>query len=1148
MSSPALEPDSPSGGKHNNSNSNSNNISPVSSPTPGTGTGTGVTRAQQQQQQQQRLQVLENQPSSPFAASDDEYAYTDIVLSDEGSYVDFVDMDDLDESERSDLEELAVLDHLLFTQQQNQQNQQQHQLQLDGMSQILRSIELVTTMEEEGDDCEDDDDDDDGDADDEGDDGDADDDEGDDQDIDIDISAPNISGIPPPPLTTDLPYASLSQTASSDAVSPITSPVSSRSRSKQFSAMLVDDKPWRMRLSVPGSSSNNNTSNNNSNTSNNNSNSNSASRQFLRYIRKPWNTRSSSDRQQPSTEDGDGSLPPVSSSAANADEQQQPPLSPTDTRSTSNARRSARQQQELLLADDVLGDSSASDEVSSGESSVDSWDAENDADKMDSNTNAKNKWEEPVDFNSLAVLPNRFLTTATASTATTTTDTALNTTIPTAPPYLDPTMMIYHGSLSRKTANRFVHEHGILLQAAMELLTERDQIGVEGKMDSADNIWKKGPLKKLSYQVGRRQRPASTKWKVKYVELRRGNLCYYEDSGQGRKTIHLRQADTVVQESSDNAGKQGPGFAFELSVQGSPARFWMASSEEERQAWVRAIQVSMIGGEEDGPRRELDLMPHQEALTLYKQLQKSVQQADTQEDYLGAIQSTVQVEQEQTSLQIPVQWVRDQVQVQETTSAQPIAAADRLKTSNHAPIAPRKLLKTSIADFWINMGQTTFSINGLTVPRTSPLSSERIMGALTRCILEFDKSFVADDEQDADGCYNERAPGGSMSELQAVSYARNILLSVLRGKEQQDAACAVNHLLENPDLVVVSGLADQEDAVVHMEVSFAGEDIQEDDLPQAADEQTGWLRTRRKQSGWRKRFACLSGAVLSYYDAATPRPHGLRGQLVLGGATVQPEDTPEGGGEDTRYILRITTHDQERLLAFDDESEYYDWKNAIQIAIDSLQCVTQAVPAEALEQQQQQQQQQAKQQRNSLLKGAERVIKGAIPDGSIRGSIRVIKGATGGGIKVIKGARHGSIKVIKGAVGRLRLKSNDSSSVGAVSVPPVSRMQRHPSMQLLLSNTTVLAGKREPTVQCVVQATSTFGIAARDDNAADDTTPEILISVRAKLFQAFLLSGGPSGRMARGDALVELEFLGEPVDDDDGDDDEDREEQDSNFF
>jgi hypothetical protein len=155
----------------------------------------------------------------------------------------------------------------------------------------------------------------------------------------------------------------------------------------------------------------------------------------------------------------------------------------------------------------------------------------------------------------------------------------------------------------------------------------------------------------------------------------------------------------------------------------------------------------------------------------------------------------------------------------------------------------------------------------------------------------------------------------------------------------------------------------------------------------------------------------------------------------------------------------------------------------LQIAIDSLQCVTQAVPAEALEQQQQQ----ARQQRNSILKGAERVIKGAIPDASIRGGIRVIKGATGGGIKVIQGARHGSIKVIKGAVGRLRQKNNDSSNVGRVPVPPPIRMQRRPSMQMLLNNTTVLAGKREP-ISSVVQASSPW-VLLHEKTAPQTTRP-----------------------------------------------------------
>jgi hypothetical protein len=1059
------------------------------------------------------LPGIERQPSPlPFAAADDEFAYTDIVLSDEGSYADDDDDDDdIDESDRSQgQDDVMAMDmrvsshrHLVYQQLKQLQQQQQRKQQ---PRRRPRTNDLDTTKEEEGDVDEDDDD---GDADDEG------------EDLD---GANGLMPPPPPPLTTPPPLGSNMDDAVRNSPIVGASPVSTRS--KHFSAMLLDDKPWRMRLSSSGGSRNNNTNN-------------SGSRQFMRYIRKSWN-------RQPPPEDSIAN----GTAATNDPTSPSPLFTPPSSSGSHFLRLSARQSQELLLDD--LGDSSSDDDLSVG-SSLDSWELEN-ANRNgtgDDNKSKWQKWQEPVDYKSLAVLPNRFLTalqtttqTAAATSSTTAQTSTSTVTFPTAPPYLDVEMM-YHGSLDRTTADRFVHEHGILLQAVMDLLEQRDQIGVEGKMDSSDNIYKKGPLKKLSYQVGRRQRPASTKWKVKYVELRRGNLCYYEDSGQGRKTIHLRQTDTVVQESSN---EKGP-FVFELSVQGSPARFWMASSEEERQAWIRAIQVAMIGGGgEDGPRRELDLAPHQEALQLYTQLRESLRKADTQDDYLGAIQSTV-AQQEQTSLQIPVQWVRDQAQVQlqestATSNAEPMAA---LKASSNAQVAPQKRLKTSVTDFWKNMDRTTFSINGLTVPRTSPLSSERIMGALTRCILEFDKTFVADEQAaDGDGGFNERAPAGTMSELQAVSYARNILLSVLRGKDQQDAACAVNHLLENKDLVVVSGLADQEDAVVHMEVSFAGEDIQEDDLPQAIDEQTGWLWTRRKQSGassWRKNFAYLSGAVLSYYEAATPRPHGLRGQLVLGGATVQPEDTPEGGGgEDSRYILRITTHNQERLLAFDLESEYNDWKNAIQIAIDSLQCVTQAVPAEALEQQQRQ----ARQQRTSLLKGAERVIKGAIPDASIRGGIRVIKGATGGGIKVINGARHGSIKVIKGAVGRLRQKSSASNNAGAVPGPPPSRMQRRPSMQMLLNNTTVLAGKREPTVQCVVQATSTFGVAAREDNAADGATLETLISVRAKLFQAFLLSGGPSGRMARGDALVELEFL-DPVLNDDGDDEE-LEEGDSTFF
>jgi hypothetical protein len=41
------------------------------------------------------------------------------------------------------------------------------------------------------------------------------------------------------------------------------------------------------------------------------------------------------------------------------------------------------------------------------------------------------------------------------------------------------------------------------------------------------------------------------------------------------------------------------------------------------------------------------------------------------------------------------------------------------------------------------------------------------------------------------------------------------------------------------------------------------------------------------------------------------------------------------------------------------------------------------------------------------------------------------------------------------------------------------------------------------------------------------TTDLSLFSIiRVKLYQAFLMSGGPNGRLSRGDELIEMEFFG----------------------
>lgn len=617
--------------------------------------------------------------------------------------------------------------------------------------------------------------------------------------------------------------------------------------------------------------------------------------------------------------------------------------------------------------------------------------------------------------------------------------------------------------MTQTRANQFVWEQALLVRAVLQLTAEREQIGVEGDTESSDNIWKKGPLKKLS--LGN--------WKVKYVELRRGNLCYYEDSDHsGRKILHLRVDDTIVQSRTDLKG-----FCFEVVVPGTPARVWMARSEEERQSWMKAIVSACIGRDDDP--RDLDLAPHHEALEVYTTVRENIAHVDTHDDYVQTIQHAMQ---DMATLQIPVQWVRELIPEEKTKLPHRSTERDAYKR-----------LQTSINEFWKGLSTTSFSINNHLIASDSPYAAERTLGSLTRCIMEFDKAF-ADDDAEPDIALP------SISELQAVSHARQILLTMLKSKEHRDAVKVVTHLLRHDELVDI--LPKSEEAI-HLEVSFAGEDLPVDEDVLDSSELSGWVRTRRKNGNrWRRRFAVLSGAVISYYEAASPRPHGLRGQIVLGGATVHAVEE----GTDTMALCVISA-DEERLFAFDDEATREQWKEAIQTAIDS--CIVSTVPKT----------------KRSILNQAERFVKGVATDASLRSGIRVIRSATGGGmrqsIKVIKTATGGGIRVIRsarrGAVGMLQRKSTDDAP-----------FQRRPSMQMLMNTTTVL--KREPTVQCVAQSTQEFQI--MEHCKLPTAIPDRIMTVRAKLFQAFLLSGGPNGRLAKGDALVELEFLPKTLDGD----------------
>lgn len=737
---------------------------------------------------------------------------------------------------------------------------------------------------------------------------------------------------------------------------------------------------------------------------------------------------------------------------------------------------------------------------------------------------------------------------------------------------------------SRVSEFLFALDHRFYLRALFQLLAERDEVGVEDSIHDDQNIIKKGPLRKK--YLG--------KVKVKYLELRKGNLVYFGDDGEERRTVHLRSATascSAVDGSSSSAEKDahssstsqsttnigasansgGPsghgvvslsagltsavnattsaastiaggtsnvGFEFHLWVEGKRYA-WLANSKNEQQSWVRAIRQAMIGDKFDSddwgmtlnagnaPNHSDDVgATHEEALDTYHKLQASLQGATSKEAYLGSILSLVprpDTPSPVPSLQVPLKALLDQI---------PKYKTDTRKEST----SQQKRLKSSIAEFWNSLHKFDFAINGHVIGRESPFAAERIIGSLVRCILDFDRCFVEGGStpmkmpplsETLGQAAHERAKRSDtnrISELDAVSYARSILLLIIKSKASGDVEFAVENLLKNEVLVNVdhidpSSALSTSSETLHVDVSFAGDDVIDHDFddPPSSGEVSGWVMLRRsKYNSWKSRFCVFSEGVFSYYENSQPRPHGLRGQLQLSGAsTSSVDDEKDRVREDAgMFILRLTTNgnERERHFGFHNKEEFLAWKEAIEHELESCK-VEPPEPSEGRHKKSM-----------SIIEGGTKFISSATDE-----SLKAIKGATASSMKVMKGGT----KMMKDATGaftkgatNLMFRGIRSGRARAKRDESFRSIRRAPSLQFLMESTrTSKTGKREPTVQCVIQTTTDFRINATAlEQESVETT---MLTVRVKFLQAYLLSGGASGRLARGDATIELDFIEE---------------------
>ena len=451
----------------------------------------------------------------------------------------------------------------------------------------------------------------------------------------------------------------------------------------------------------------------------------------------------------------------------------------------------------------------------------------------------------------------------------------------------------------QQTAMQFAMEHRIFLRAALSLLSERDARATTlGMMDPM--VLKAGPLKKASHLM-------NGVWKVKYVEIRRGMFTYYENAiNDGeilRKNIPLHATNSSCRpvRLHQKALKFTPGGAlFELTGEGSK-RLWMATSREERQNWINAIQTATVGGSvttsetnHSGRIRTVSpRSPFRKDLRLYLKTQNLLKQATSKDDYLAGLKEIAS-----KPIKVPINWIAKQAVLSGLSNGGPAEAA----------IFKEQDLAESVDQLWRDLQRDSVSINGVVWHGNTAHGAEAIVGAVAHSILRSSRQST---EGDSD-----------MMESQSLAYARDIMLAGNRTRSGGDSYFCISTLCDNSELVVLTPSAREAEPVA---LAVNEENLDTPNAEGRVKTKTGWLKRRTKlQRAWRAYFFVLSEGTLSFYEGALPRPHGLKGVISMDSATISVR---KGRSKDAKYwVITITAKDgKEHFCRVDNEPRLVEW-------------------------------------------------------------------------------------------------------------------------------------------------------------------------------------------------------------------------------
>jgi len=476
-------------------------------------------------------------------------------------------------------------------------------------------------------------------------------------------------------------------------------------------------------------------------------------------------------------------------------------------------------------------------------------------------------------------------------------------------------------------ARNFAMEHRIFIKCLMDLLAQRALTAAD-----ADNphTLKYGPLKKATHIV-------KGAWKVKYVEIRRGMFSYYDDSlskaasSEGdlvRKDIRLNAKATCravkLNHKSLTHAVSIQGKVFELTVEGSPRRFWMANSRQERSAWIRAINDAMVGDSiirdelqvvHSGRSRKVSRKsPYKSDLATYLKIQREIKSASSKRAYVGALSCIIG-----KVLNVPVRWISEQNN-EETEKA-----------------FVRDSVSTSVGQLWKDLARDSLRINDELFTGGSGHVADKIIGGLACEIMRTDRTSPL---RPKDPSFMWRG----VTELQALSFASDVLLSGNRTRSGGDSYYCVDALCQNAGLVVLVP-SSLEAEPLSIRVGHPFEEQKNSGAPYSMHDRSGWLKTRtRNDRKWQRRYFVLSEGTLSFYKKAHPKPYNLEGQIkvletpiYVAAITSTGADEKKDGetGDKMRFTLTFRGKEGllERQLRFEDDSRFLLWAYALEATI-----------------------------------------------------------------------------------------------------------------------------------------------------------------------------------------------------------------------